>query len=133
MSRDNSRFIIGELQRGGPRTVEELAEAGQVSRSAVRNRISELAAAGSVERQGDYPPYRYVLVSDTAPVAEAFLRRALDMLLTGHDPIAEVSAALAVLTGQGTGGTPVPDMGDLRDWAAQIIEEEGPEWLTSGR
>jgi predicted ArsR family transcriptional regulator len=138
MSWNTSRFIIGVLERSGPRTVSELAEAGEVSRSSVRNSLSQMLAAGSVERLGAEPPHRYALVSDTAPVAEAYLRRALDLLLTGHDPVDEVQAALAVLTSTENAGTMTVDelaqeRADLRDRAAEIIEEEGPGWLTSGQ
>jgi DNA-binding Lrp family transcriptional regulator len=74
VSWNSGRTILGVLQRRGPQTVAELSAAAGIGESSVRNRLSEMAAAGTVTRRPGRPA-RYALamasvVIDPEPVPE---------------------------------------------------------------
>lgn len=126
MSWSTDRFILGTLEHRGACTAAELAEAGRLALGTVRNHLHSLQRSGAVVRmEGKQGPVaaRYALAPSVDRAAEAFIRGALSDLLTGLDPIPNLSAAMWVLLGAGGEMTP-GETAELRESGEELAGEQ---------
>lgn len=90
--------IVRALEKHGARSAPELAKLAGVSVPTVVRHVKALQRSRAVAKLDGYPA-RYGLTSNRDEAAEAYLRAALTELLSGRDPVPDISAALAALAG----------------------------------
>lgn len=131
MSWNTARYLAGALEDGQPHTAHDLAAGAGLGVPAIMRHLRPMVKAGWVVRHEGRPP----AFSKPPPPpalppqrenAETFIRAALAKLLDGHDPVPELSAAMAVLLIEEHVQEP-GDLDDLAGWAESI--RDGAPWL----